>query len=199
MPRHLAQVLAQHEFQEAFKNYRDLRFLTRNLDDWKEQARRLRRHAGDPPQGLSPTPAAGPARVPATPASSAGEAPRGRRRRVARGEAAGRRRGLRRPKELDLLERVETLQSAIEAPGADAEIAALRDRVRLAAGAPSWQLAKDQPVRAWDPQKEMQRIDAELVEITAARRRAPRGAERRAGPLRPLRPAIAALTRCSTS
>ena len=27
--RHLAQVLAQHEFQEALKNYRDLRFLTR--------------------------------------------------------------------------------------------------------------------------------------------------------------------------
>ena len=35
--RHLAQVLAQHEFQEALKNYRDLRFLARNLDDWREK------------------------------------------------------------------------------------------------------------------------------------------------------------------
>ena len=35
--RHLAQVLAQHEFQEALKNYRDLRFLARNLDEWREK------------------------------------------------------------------------------------------------------------------------------------------------------------------
>ena len=34
---HLAQVLAQHEFQEAFKNYRDLRFLAKNLDGWREK------------------------------------------------------------------------------------------------------------------------------------------------------------------
>jgi len=32
---HLAPVLAQHEFQEAFKNYRDLRFLLKNLQDWQ--------------------------------------------------------------------------------------------------------------------------------------------------------------------
>ena len=33
---HLAPVLAQHEFQEAFKNYRDLQFLTRNLQGWSD-------------------------------------------------------------------------------------------------------------------------------------------------------------------
>ena len=31
---HLAPLLAQHEFQEAFKNYRDLQFLSRNLQGW---------------------------------------------------------------------------------------------------------------------------------------------------------------------
>ena len=35
--RHLAQVLAQHEFQEALKNYRDLRFLQQNLEDWRDK------------------------------------------------------------------------------------------------------------------------------------------------------------------
>ncbi|HEX7438351.1 MAG TPA: hypothetical protein VF308_16735, partial [Caldimonas sp.] len=35
--RHLAQVLAQHEFQEALKNYRDLRFLAQNLDEWRDK------------------------------------------------------------------------------------------------------------------------------------------------------------------
>ena len=36
-PSHLTPVLAQHEFQEALKNYRDLRFLAKNLDDWREK------------------------------------------------------------------------------------------------------------------------------------------------------------------
>ncbi len=31
---HLAEVMAQHAFQEAFKDFRDLRFLARNLQDW---------------------------------------------------------------------------------------------------------------------------------------------------------------------
>ncbi len=33
---HLTQVLAQHEFQEAFKNYRDLQFLSKNLQGWAD-------------------------------------------------------------------------------------------------------------------------------------------------------------------
>ena len=33
---HLSQVLAEHEFQEAFKNYRDLRFLDDNLKRWQD-------------------------------------------------------------------------------------------------------------------------------------------------------------------
>jgi hypothetical protein len=34
---HVAQVLAQHQFQEAVKDYHDLTFLARNLDRWKER------------------------------------------------------------------------------------------------------------------------------------------------------------------
>lgn len=33
---HLSQVLAEHEFQEAFKNVRDLRFLEANLQQWRD-------------------------------------------------------------------------------------------------------------------------------------------------------------------
>src|SRR5262249_865999 len=33
---HLAQVRAQHEFQEALKNYRHPQFLARNLNQWQE-------------------------------------------------------------------------------------------------------------------------------------------------------------------
>ena len=33
---HLSQVLAEHDFQEAFKNVRDLRFLENNLQQWRD-------------------------------------------------------------------------------------------------------------------------------------------------------------------
>ena len=56
---HLAQVLAQHEFQEAFKNYRDLQLPDQEPAGLGRQARRLRRHAGQPPQGLCRAAAAG--------------------------------------------------------------------------------------------------------------------------------------------
>jgi hypothetical protein len=45
---HLTQIMAQHEFQEAFKNYRDLKFLARNLGLWQERLNALH----DRPAGL---------------------------------------------------------------------------------------------------------------------------------------------------
>ena len=162
---HLSQVLAQHEFQEAFKNYRDLRYLAKNLDDWKSklgifdamlEARRKAFADKLPPVQ---------ARVGDTGIELLAKRREAVADEMARGEQAGDGVAFADAKELDLLERVKTLQSALDAPGAEAEVAALRDRVRLASGLLSWQLAKKQTDRAWALQKEMQRIDAELVEI----------------------------------
>ena len=36
-PAHLASMMAEHDFQEAFKSYRDLLFLGRNLADWAQK------------------------------------------------------------------------------------------------------------------------------------------------------------------
>ena len=162
---HLSQVLAQHEFQEAFKNYRDLRFLAKNLDDWKDKlgifdamlATRRKAFA----EHLPP--------VQARAGDTGIELLKKRRDAVAdelaKGEEARDGLAFADAKELDLLERVKAMRAALEAPGADAEVVALRDRVRLAAGVLSWQLAQQQTTRIWDMKKEMQRIDAELAEL----------------------------------
>ena len=162
---HLSQVLAQHEFQEAFKNYRDLRFLAKNLDDWKDKlgifdamlATRRKAFA----EHLPPVQAR---------AGDTGIELLTKRRdavadEIAKGEEAADGVAFADAKELDLLERIKAMRAAIEAPGADAEVEALRDRVRLAAGVLSWQLAQEQTTRIWDEKKEMQRIDAELAEL----------------------------------
>ena len=81
---------------------------------------------------------------------------------MAAGEAAGDGVAFADAKELDLLARLKTLQEAVAAPNADAEVAALRERVRLAGGLLRWQLAKKQTDRVWALQKDLVRIDAEL-------------------------------------
>jgi hypothetical protein len=162
---HLSQVLAQHEFQEAFKNYRDLRFLAKNLDDWKDKLGifdamlETRRKAFA--EHLPPVQA----RAGDTGIELLAKRREGVAAEIAAGEQAGDGLAFADAKELDLLERVKTLRAAVEAPGADAEVTALRDRVRLAAGVLSWQLAQKQTDRFWALQKEMQRIDTELAEV----------------------------------
>ncbi|MEO8526082.1 MAG: hypothetical protein ABI460_15260, partial [Caldimonas sp.] len=162
---HLSQVLAQHEFQEAFKNYRDLRYLAKNLDEWRDKlgifddmlATRRKAFA----EHLPP--------VQARAGDTGIELLQKRRDSVAdelaKGEEAGDGLAFADTKELDLLARVKAMRATIETSGADPEVAALRDRVRLAAGVLSWQLAQEQTARIWDMKKELQHVDVELAEV----------------------------------
>ena len=101
----------------------------------EEQARRLRRHARDPAQGLRRQAAAGAGARRRRPASSCWpSAARRSPTRSPQGEQAGDGVAFADAKELDLLAAGRRrCAAAIDAPGAEAEVTALRDRVRLAA------------------------------------------------------------------
>jgi hypothetical protein len=162
---HLSQVLAQHEFQEAFKNYRDLRYLAKNLDDWKQKlgafddmlATRKKAFADKLPPVQARAGDDGIARLARRREAVADE--------IARGEQAGDGVAFADEKEVDLLARLKTLQDAVAAPGADPEVVKLRERVRLAGGLLAWRLAKAQTDRVWALQKDLARIDAELEAV----------------------------------
>jgi tetratricopeptide (TPR) repeat protein len=47
---YLQNLLAEHRFQEALKNYRDLRLLTRNLDSWNERLEQMDRQYREVPR-----------------------------------------------------------------------------------------------------------------------------------------------------
>jgi hypothetical protein len=163
---HLSQLLAQHEFQEAFKNYRDLRFLAKNLADWREKlavfdemlATRRKAYGERLPQVRA----------------RAGELGLGalRQRRdalsavIERGEAEADGVAFADARQLDLLARIASAKAL--AAGDDPELVQARPRVRLAAGALAWQLAQDYSARVWPMKAELAAIDAQLAE--AARR-----------------------------
>jgi hypothetical protein len=177
---HLSQLLAQHEFQEAFKNYRDLRFLTKNLQDWRDNlsafddmlATRRKAYAERLPQVRARASAINLAAMKQRRDALAAD--------VARGEADADGLAFADAKQLDLLARVERARTL--AAGDEPELVAARPRVRLAAGALTWQLAHDFTDRAWAAKKNLKDIDDQIAE--AQRRDAALAQAQRAEPAR---------------
>lgn len=181
---HLTQVLAQHEFQEAFKNWRDLQFADRNLKTWRDNLVAYR-------DMLDERKAAFAQRLPATrsgaSATSTALADLKQRRaalaaeldRVQRdGDVAA----FADAKQVDLMQRLASVQATMKAHDKDPEVAALADRVRLAAGALSWQLAQEGPGRLWTARKAQRDVDEQLAR--AAERDARLAAAQRDEPAR---------------
>jgi len=178
--RHLAQILAQHEFQEALKNYRDLRFLSRNLEDWRDKlvifddmlATRRKAFADRLPV------------VRERQQQIDVEALVKRREAIAAevlaAEAAGDGVAFADEKQQDLLARLKEIRAIVDAPNADEEVFKQRDRVRLVGGVLAWQIAHDSVGRLWDAKVELDRIGGWLEDakrhadaLTTAQREEP--------------------------
>ncbi|HEY6355165.1 MAG TPA: tetratricopeptide repeat protein [Burkholderiaceae bacterium] len=167
---HLTQVLARHEFQEAFKNWRDLRFLTKNLQGWADAlsvykdmlANRRQAYAERLPK----------VREQATQGQLGIEAMTKRRdeltAEVDRADAEGDHTVLVDAARRAQLDRVADMRAIVERSGNDPEVAAAADRVRRVAGALTWQLAQEHPDRLWNARKSLRTINSEL-ELARAR------------------------------
>jgi len=206
---HLAPVLAQHEFQEAFKNYRDLQFLSHNLQQWQDKLGVFgemlanRRHAYAE-------------RLPQVRAKAQGTDLAGLRQRrdalageFERVEAGADSAALFDARQGELLVRLDSVRAVVSRLGADPEAAAARERLRLAAGAMTWELAQQYPARLWEAKKALAAADRELGEasrrdaaLAQAQRDEPQRFEAFAGRIvdldrriQALQPTVAALSR----
>jgi hypothetical protein len=183
-PGHLASVLAQHPFQEAFKTYRDLRYVSRTLQDWDGKlavmdgmlAERREAFARRLPQIVVNQQNAGVGRLDArrddlvTLLGAAQEQADG----VAFADA----------REKSLATRLERARKNLEAleagagsgapaapgpagtgAGEDVDLVAARDRLRRVAGALTWNLAQEFPGRMWDAKKSLQQLNEALQSL----------------------------------
>ena len=165
--RHLAQVLAQHEFQEAMKNYRDIRYLSRNLDEWRDKlvifddmlATRRKAFADRLPLVRERQQTIDIEALVKRREALAAE--------VAAGAAAGDGVAFADAKQLDLIARMKEVRRIVDSPTADEEVFKARDRVRLIGGVLAWQLAQDSVGRLWDAKVELERIEGQLAEVKA--------------------------------
>jgi hypothetical protein len=163
---HLTQVLAQHDFQEAFKNYRDLMFLGRNLAQWRDSLGAYRDMLAERRKAFAE-------RLPATRSGAQGTAPVLAELKQRRAVLAAELERVQRdsdpvafadPKQDDLLQRLAGVQAAMKAHAGDPEVTKLADKVRLLSGALAWQLAQDFPSRLWVAQKALRDADAQIAQ-----------------------------------
>lgn len=165
---HLAQVLAEHGFQEAFKNYRDLRFLTDNLRGWSDKLgvfddmlqNRRQAYAERLPQIRAQANTIDIDGLQTRRDAVAAE--------LARAEAAPDAHAFADAAQREQLAQVQRARSTLNALPAAADSAAKQERLRLISGALTWNLAQQYPARVWDAQKALKATDDALAE---ARRR----------------------------
>jgi len=161
---HLTALLAQHEFQEAFKNLRDLRYLTANLQAWRDKIDTFN-------DMLETRRKAFAERLPQVRARASEAGIENLRQRldaaqaqVTQGEADQDGVAFADGKQHELLARIARVKAMTAQPDAAPDIAQARDRVRLAAGTLTWQLAQTYPERVWEAKKNLQVIREGLAE-----------------------------------
>jgi hypothetical protein len=170
---HLTEVLAQHEFQESFKNYRDLVFLGNNLAQWRDSLVAFR-------DMLAERKTAYEQRLPMTQSGEKGSradlaAATSKRAALAaeleRVQANGDVIAFTDERQDALLQRLAEVQAAMQANAKDPEIAALGDKVRLLSGVLSWELSSQWSERLWNTTKALRDADRGLEEAQAREQR----------------------------
>jgi hypothetical protein len=163
---HLTQVLAQHEFQESFKNYRDLVFLGNNLAQWRDNLVAYRDMLTERRRAFNE-------RLPQTVSGEKGsvadlaKAMKNRATLAAeldRVEREGDVISFSDQRQDALLQRLADVQAVMQANAKDPEIARLADKVRLLSGSLAWELSSQWPDRLWQAKKALRDGDRGLEE-----------------------------------
>ena len=167
----LTPVIAGNEFQEAFKNYRDLQFLGHNLADWHDSlgvfgdmlATRRQAFAERLPrireQGLANGQDIAHLQQRSDDNAAALKQAEDAQDGVAFADA----------NERELQQRLQRVTDTLAnlPPDTDPSLAEAHDRLRRVAGALAWQLAHEYPARAWSAKKGQQQTEDALVDARA--------------------------------
>jgi tetratricopeptide (TPR) repeat protein len=161
---HLAHLMATHPFQEAFKNYRDLRHLSRNLQQWQDSLGVLRDMLANRRQGFAE-------RLPQVRekeqalnlggVEQQAAALQAELERVERDVDAA---AFATPRERELQARLDRVREVLERSGNDPEFAQAQERYRRVAGALLWQQNDQFAARLWNAKKGMQELQRNLAQ-----------------------------------
>jgi len=169
--RLLTPVVAGNEFQEAFKNFRDLQYLAHNLSEWHDNlgvfddmlTARRQAFAERVPRIREQQLANGQDIAHLQQRSDENAAAVRQAEEAADGVAFAD------ANERELQQRLARVTSTLASlpPDADPGLVEAHDRLRRVAGALAWQLAHEFPARAWDARKGQKQTEDALVDARA--------------------------------
>jgi Tetratricopeptide repeat len=161
---HLAQLMAAHEFQEAFKNYRDLLYLARNLQQWQESLGVLRDMLANRRQAFAERLPQVREKANTLNLAGFGQQVDALLAELDRAERDADAAAFATPRERELQARLDRVHEALERAGSDPELGEARERYRRVAGALLWQQSDQFAVRLWNARKGMQELQRNLAQ-----------------------------------
>jgi len=162
--RYLYQLLASNEFQEGLKNYRELKFMSRNIDDWRESVAAYtnmldtRQHAYD-----EEVPKAD-AVMAATDLDALTQKRVDFESRINAIEKSNDVAALGTPDEQRTWARIKRIDDFVQMHPDDPDLAEMRDKTRLLKGVMYWRLSESFKARLWNERRSVKELEGSLIE-----------------------------------
>jgi tetratricopeptide (TPR) repeat protein len=162
--RYLYQLLAGNEFQEGLKNYRELNFMSRNLDNWREDLSAFNDMLDTRQQAYDAQVPKADAVMSATDLSALTQKRVDFESRINDIEKSDDVAALGTPEEQRNWARLKHIEDYLALHPNDPDLGELRDRLRLLKGVMYWRLSQSFKARLWNERRSVKELQASLVE-----------------------------------
>jgi tetratricopeptide (TPR) repeat protein len=162
--RYLYQLLASNEFQEGLKNYRELKFMSRNLDDWREDVSAYDNMLDTRQEAYNREVPKADAVMSATDLDALTQKRVDFESRINAIEKSNDVASLGTPEEQRTWARLKRIEDFVALHSDDPDLAEMRDKVRLMKGVMYWRLSESFKARLWNERRSVKELEASLIE-----------------------------------
>ena len=162
--RYLYQLLASNEFQEGLKNYRELKFMSRNLDDWREDVAAFDNMLDTRQHAYNEEVPKADAVMAATDLDALTRKRVDFESRINAIEKSNDVAALGTPEEQRTWARIKRIEDFVQMHPDDPDLAEMRDKLRLMKGVMYWRLSESFKARLWNERRSVKELEASLIE-----------------------------------
>jgi Tetratricopeptide repeat len=162
--RYLYQLLASNEFQEGLKNYRELNYMSRNLDNWREDVSAYDDMLDTRQQAYQQRVPKADAVMAATDLDGLTQKRVDFESRLNEIEKSNDVAALGTPEEQRTWGRLKRIEDYLAAHPDDPNLAEMREKLRLMKGVTYWRLSASFKARLWNERRSVKELEAQLKE-----------------------------------
>jgi len=162
--RYLYQLLASNEFQEGLKNYRELNFMSHNLDDWRGDLAAYNDMLDTRQQAYNERVPKADAVMAATDLDALTQRRVDFESRINEIEKSSDVAALGTPEEQKTWARLKRIEDYLALHPDDPDLTEMREKLRLMKGVMYWRLSESFKARLWNERRSVKELEASLIE-----------------------------------